>query len=264
MIPIPAELLPLILGYLTNDMFTLKQCATVSHKFNFFTRAALFYRIKVRSEAEVCSLTETIRRHPDIGDVVREIRVVVSSGTTSELTSFATHLPGLLPKLRSIDLSELSRATWTFGQLGHYFSGFKSVNELLFFGSSFALPFVLASALPSLNHLSIRYHGASLRDPPPNMPPAPPALHLSSFSFHGSPSSSADSAFSWILSTDSRHTLRAVKLFVPLPRAETYGSFIRELGSELEHLDLMFPPSVNMTGEYLQFVFFLRVDLIIP
>lgn len=248
--PFPVELLSLTLEYLGGDLKTLKSCSLACHDLNYISKPLLFHTVKLKSTSDIQSLADLVQREPRIGDLIQELITVDSSITSEQLVSLSTLLPTLLPNLRFLKLSEVSRPPQIAPSfLRDALMSFKTIKDFSFHGYSYALPFEVASSLTSLDCLSIRYYGTQARDPPPEMPPLTPDLHLTVFSFHAPPSAPVDLAFSWILSTSSRYSLRAVKLFVPQPHAEVYGSFLRELGPALNHLDLTFPPSVNMTGE---------------
>lgn len=241
----PAELVNQILGYACDkaDGATLKASSLVCRPWRAISRQYVFRRIAITTQSSLKNLEAFLLSDPS---VIHYIRVLIINPTLE-----GDQLPGpavpsmlapVLENLQTIELVHLYEADeYLDADFMTSFSSFTAVDTLAFRNCTIDPPllYALVSALPALRTLIMCSIISREADPAPNILQLR-SPRLESIDIYNPPTylNGLNNILPWLATTESRDTIRSVKLSMHLHDAQAVGRFIDAVGARLEELDL--------------------------
>ncbi|KAI0930653.1 hypothetical protein AcV5_007312 [Taiwanofungus camphoratus] len=258
MIPLPTEVMYIIIEHNSSDVATLRASSLTCRSWLPASRRCLFHTVTLVDKDTLHRFSELIASADDIAHLVRELHVKAYGNCTETENWVYGVAPLLADKLVSLKSLWFSHVEWvnmcindTFLVQLRRFAGVQglSFSSCRFGGSYDFLPIVLA--FPRLSHLSIDVvtwaddvcylNGNPFRNmpsPQDSLPPCPLQLSSITIGRHCDPSKLLLLA-SWFPSGTCYSSLRSVAFdVVDKERVGIIGRLLRSLGPSLEHVRL--------------------------
>ncbi|CAL1715521.1 unnamed protein product [Somion occarium] len=252
---LPPELDEYLMNFLANDPGSLRACALTCRAWLVASREILYQDVTIENEQQFERFEETITMSPYIQECVRILRIDRSRRKYELNYSWVNNklspiLPKQLKKLHTLELKHLEER-WKSNSFDNL-SLFTSVTRLSLIscGMSPTELYGLIGAFPSLQHLYLEHFIELFTDhlrsdaSPPRSP-----LRLTRLTIFAEdlPHTKDEDFFDWVLSTETRHTLRDLKLVIGKRDIDQRACLLKAVGSNLEHLELKF---VRRFGRY--------------
>ncbi|KAI0782151.1 hypothetical protein C8Q75DRAFT_535695 [Abortiporus biennis] len=247
---LPTELFDHIIKYVQDDRVTLYAISQTSHTFHSLARLYIFNRVYLHNHSKFNVFLSLLDSTPSIRPIVKSL-TILASNRLPWILRFPVDLAPKLPNLETIQWVGLwDRHEFCTPELFSAFSKFSTVKKLCFDECALSSHDIIsfACSMPNVKHFRIDN-----------------AYELTDSSFSSSAKASLSSAFlpaslklttlrlfgharamkltgdllGYILSTDSKDTLREVRIGFSYREVVPVGKLLQAVGPNLEHLELL-------------------------
>lgn len=235
-----------LVAHFDDHGFSLKTSSIVCRDWAFVTRGHMFRRISVDASDGLESFIEVLRGPSRIGTLAKHVDFFLDNARESHfselvprLSDFIRMFPDALPNAQGLSIHDVRRH-----QCGNMdpkllgsFAALSSVITLSVTSLSFTPGVLLTyvSVIPKLERLSISWLDEDHSDTPPDNIPI---SHNPLQSIRLRNIQDLPMVFRNILTSDSKHSLRSMILGLGQFASIDVTSLLREIGPQLEYLDL--------------------------